>query len=45
MVADAISRFPLNSNKDTTQKSTYKREIVSEFNDTEETPKGTLTIN
>ena len=35
----------LNKNEGTTQKSTYKQEIVSEINDTEELPEGTFPIN
>ena len=33
MVADALSRLPLNGNQETTQKSTYQKGIVSEIND------------
>ena len=29
IVADALSRLPLNGNQETTQKSIYKKEIVS----------------
>ena len=35
IVADALSRFPLNGNQETTQKSIYQNEIVSEINNTE----------
>ena len=45
IVADALSIFHLNQNKETTQKSTYKKEIVSEINDTEEIPEGNFHIN
>ena len=45
IVADAISRFPLNGNQETTQKSTYQREIVSEINDTKEILEGNFPIN
>ena len=40
-----MSITPLNENRDTTQKSTYKQEIVSEINDIEEIPEGTFPIN
>ena len=43
--AYGISRIPLNGNEETTQNSTYQQEIVSEINDTEETPEGTFPIN
>ena len=43
--ADELSRLPSNGNQETTQKSTYKREIVSEIIDIEELPEGTFTIN
>ena len=42
---DALSRFASDGNQETTQKSNYKNEIVSEINNTEEIPKGTFTIN
>ena len=45
IVADAISRFPLNGNQETTQKSTYQREIVSEINDTKEIPEDNFPMN
>ena len=45
IVAYAPSRFPINSNQETTQKSTYKKEILSEINDTEEIPEGIFPIN
>ena len=32
IVADPLSRLPLNGNQETTKKSTYKKEIVSEIN-------------
>ena len=35
----------LNGNQETTQKSTYQQEIVSEINDTKELPEGTFPIN
>ena len=41
----ALSIFPLNGNQDTTQESTYKREILSEINDTEEFPEGVSPIS
>ena len=36
IIANALSLFTLNGNKDTTQKSTYKKEIVSEITDIKE---------
>ena len=45
MVTDRLSRIPLNGNEDTTHKSTYQQEIVSEINDTEELPEGDFPIN
>ena len=45
IVADASYRFPLNWNQDTTHNSTYKKEIVSEIDDTEEIPQGSSPIN
>ena len=45
MVADALSRSPWNGNQETTQKSTYQQEIVSETNDIEEMPECTFPIN
>ena len=45
MVAYALSRLPLNGHEDTTQKSTYQIQIVSEINDTEELSEGTFPIN
>ena len=45
MVVDAISKFPLNVNQDTTQKCTYQKEIVLEINDIKEIPGGTFPIN
>ena len=35
----------MNRNEETTQESTYKKEIVSEINDTEGLPEGILPIN
>ena len=32
IVADALSRLPLNGNQDNTQNPTYQKEIVSEIN-------------
>ena len=32
-------------NEETTHKSTYRKEIVSEINETEEIPEGTFLIN
>ena len=45
IVADALSRLPLNGNQETTQKSVYQQELVSEINDIEEIPEGTFPIN
>ena len=45
IVTDRLSRTPLNGNKETTQKSTYQQEIVSEINDIKEIPEGTFPIN
>ena len=45
IVSERLSRIPLNGNQETTQKSTYQQEIVSEINDTEEIPEGTFPIN
>ena len=45
IAADALSRFPINDNKETTHKSTYQKKIVSEINDIEELHGGTVTIN
>ena len=45
IVADALSLFPLNGNQETTYKSTYQQEIVSEINDTEELSEYTFPIN
>ena len=44
IVADTLSRLPLNGNKKTIQISTYQQEIVPEINDTKEIPEGTLSI-
>ena len=45
MVADRLSRIPLNGNNETEKKSTYQQEIVSEYNDIEEIPEGNFPIN
>ena len=45
MVAGALSIFPFNGKQETTQKSTYKKEIVSEINKTEEIPEFTFLIS
>ena len=37
--------MPFNGNRETTQKSICKKEIVSEINDLEEIPEGTSPIN
>ena len=44
-IADSLSILPLNGNQETTYKSNYQQEIVSETYDIEEIPKGTLTID
>ena len=44
-ISDALSRLALNGNEETTQKSTYQEEIVSEINDIEELPEGNFPIN
>ena len=44
IVADSLSRFPLNVNQATTQKSTHKKKILSESNDTEEVPEAIFPI-
>ena len=45
IVTDALSRFPLNYNKETKQKYTYEKESLSEPNDTEEIPEDNFPIN
>ena len=45
IVADGLSRLTLNGNQETTQKSTYQQEIVSEINDIEELPERSLLNN
>ena len=45
IVADGLSIIPLNYNQETTQKSTYKQEIVLEINDIKEIPEGISPIN
>ena len=37
--------IPLNDNQETTEKSTYQQEILSEINDTEELPEDNFPIN
>ena len=44
-MAYKLSIFPLNGNQETTQKYTYKKEIMSETNDTEEITDGNFLIN
>ena len=44
-MTDTLSIFPLYGNQETTQKSTYKKEIVTEINDTKEIPEGTFPIS
>ena len=45
IVSDALSIFPFNGNQDSSQNSTYQKEIVPEINDIEEIPEGTFPIN
>ena len=45
MVTDALSRLTFNGNQETTHKSNYQQEIVSEINDTEEITEGYFPIN
>ena len=45
IIADALSIFTLNVDQETTQKSTYQKEIMSEINDIKEPPEGTFPIN
>ena len=44
IISDAISRLSFNGNQETTQKSTYQKEIVSEINDIKELPEITSPI-
>ena len=43
-MADTLYRFPLNENKETTHKSNFKKEIISEINDTKEIPEEKFPI-
>ena len=45
MVEDALSRSPLNGDQETTQKSSYKKETVTEINDTKEITEVTFPIS
>ena len=45
IATDTLSIFPINGNQKTTHEYTYKRENVSEINDTEELPEGNFPIN
>ena len=45
IVAYALSIFYINRNQVTTKYSIYKNKIVSEINDTEESPEGIFPIN
>ena len=45
MVTDALSRFSLNVNQDTTNNSTYQYQLVSEINDIKEIPEGDFPFN
>ena len=45
MVADPLSRIPLNWNQETTLKSTYQKEIISEIYDIKELPEYTFRRN
>ena len=44
-MTDALLILTLNGNLETTQKSNYKKEIVSEINDTNKIPEGNFPIN
>ena len=44
IVADALSRFPINGNQDTTHESTYTTENMSELYDIEELPEGKFLL-
>ena len=44
-MADAPSTLPLNVNQENTRKYSYKKEIVSEINDTKEISEVTFPIN
>ena len=45
IVANGLSTILFNGIEETTQKSTYQQEIVSEIDDIEEMPEGTFPIN
>ena len=45
IVASTVPGMPLNGNQETTLKSTYKKEIMSEINNTDELPKDNSPIN
>ena len=45
IVVDALSISPLNGNQETTQKSTYQKEILSEINYIEEIPEDDFNIH
>ena len=45
IVAEALSILTINSNQETTQESTHRKEIVSEIIDNKELPEGDFTIN
>ena len=44
VVSDALSRLPLNGNQETTQKSTYQKQIMSEINDIKELTEVTFPV-
>ena len=44
-MADALSIFPMNGNQETTQESTYEKEIVSEIKNIEELPEIIVPIS
>ena len=44
-MGDSISIFPLNSNQETTYKSTYIKEKLPETNGTEQLTEGVFPIN
>ena len=43
-MADVLSIFFINGYQETTHKSTYKKEIISEINEIEELPKGIFLL-
>ena len=45
IVADALSRLPINRSQKTTDESTYTTENMSELYDIEELPEGTFSLS